>query len=303
MKTLTDTEIEELLNLAINNQSEALLLILAGLGTVEDGSHVDYRDSRIELAIINKALAMRQTHTPSKRRIIYGLSGNPPTLNHKHFIKHLLCDGKLVTVILNAQSPLKPAESYVPAELRFEMLMRMMSDLTQEELSRCCFSRLEIDRPPPSRMAVTMSLLVLLSKGDEQLELVLGLDALPSFNQWEYWIELAKLCQLKFYPRQGESIDTHLLIDYLNLISAAPNIHLVFNTDWERNQFLADAPHFSPNNTSIDTISNISEGSASAARRFYKEQGENVSMDELPDTIDKNVHELIIQHRLYRRLQ
>jgi len=182
---LSSAEVAILIELAIKNHSERLLVALASMGTVELMSDntikdpveplIGQRDSTIETALIAKALALQSAKEKDKERpcrYVYGLSGNPPTLNHLHFIEHLVRDGE-ATVVLNAQSPLKALDSYVEPNLRFDMLHLMIDSLDEYSKSRCTLSRLEIDRPPPSRMVVTMSLLTLLAQKDEQLTLVL----------------------------------------------------------------------------------------------------------------------------------
>ena len=141
----------------------------------------------------------------SLKTIVFGLSGNPPTENHLLFIQYLLSlkHYDLVRVVLNAQSPLKVKEPYLAAEARFDLL-KVMLEASKVDFHRCILERLEIDRPPPSRMIDTLSALLARAKAQnisEKITLALGLDALMAFKAWYQWEAYAGLCEIKFYPR------------------------------------------------------------------------------------------------------
>ncbi len=244
-----------------------------------------------------------------QQTLVYGLSGNPPTLNHFYFIKHLLqADGVVVTVVLNAQSPLKSSESYVDGTIRFKMLDTMMHDLEDEERSRCCLSRLEIDRAAPSRMVVTMSVLNLLSQNQAQPTLVLGMDALAEFKYWYRWEALGQLCHLKFYPRADQSLSHLVLKQELAYLQAHGFHHLtiVFKTEAERHAFCAFYPEYPPANTAVEFIPNISGGSATTIRQWYRDHALQLPSKLPPHIIKKlnihpAVHTIIVENDLYRR--
>ena len=307
---LSSLDIELLIDLARKYQSEKLLIALAGMCTIElnqdksikDPFHplIGCKDPSIEAIIIAKAIeihALKTIDIDTKSRIVYGLSGNPPTLNHLRFIRHLLGFGE-VTVVLNAQSPLKSLDSYVEPSTRLEMLQSMIDTLEDSYRARCHLSRLEIDRPPPSRMAVTMSILTLLSQENEQFTLVLGLDALPSFTRWYQWEALGKLCNLKFYSRPGEIMSDADAESNLKLLDAGGvhNTHLVFNTEAECVAFLERYPS---RQASFGVITDITEGSATQVRTYYKTH----DLDTPPPpelNVHPSVHAIIRHYGLFR---
>ncbi|MCH9756936.1 MAG: nicotinate-nicotinamide nucleotide adenylyltransferase [Gammaproteobacteria bacterium] len=142
------------------------------------------------------------------KTIVFGLSGNPPTQNHLLFIQYLLSlkGYDLVRVVLSAQSPLKPLEDYLSAENRFELLKAMLESASVD-WNRCVLERLEIERPPPSKMLMTLKAFIARAKQQgisEQITLVLGLDALKQFTDWYEWDAFGSLCEIVFYPREDE---------------------------------------------------------------------------------------------------
>ncbi|MDX2346006.1 MAG: hypothetical protein QNK11_03945 [Legionella sp.] len=161
------------------------------------------------------------------KTVVFGLSGNPPTQNHLVFIQYLLSLKKydLVRVVLNAQSPLKPSSDYIDAEARFELLKTML-DSAAIDWNRCVLERLEIERPPPSRMFDTLKALITRAKHQnisEQITLVLGLDALMQFTDWYQWDAYGVLCEINFYPRADIAIDldSKIIQKQLNLLHAS----------------------------------------------------------------------------------
>ena len=157
--------------------------------------------------------------------IVFGLSGNPPTKNHARFIKHLLSlpQYDLVRVVLNNCSPLKLLDEYLPARARLELLQAMLR-AEQIDLSRCVLERLEIDRPAPSYMIDTLKALLARAKADainEKITLALGLDALNHFTDWYQWDAYGPLCDLLFYPREGEIICPEAISEKLDVLQHA----------------------------------------------------------------------------------
>ena len=307
---LSSTDIDLLLELASLHRSQTLLLALASMGTVELDAEqkikdprdplIGRRDPAIEVALIDKAIAQQSSarqHEGATPKFVYGLSGNPPTLNHLYFIKHLLTQGD-VSVVLNAQSPLKELDSYVAPNIRFEMLQGMLHS-SDESFSRCHLSRLEIDRVAPSRMVVTMSMLVLLSDTKERHTLVLGLDALPVFTRWYKYASLARLCDLKFYPRSGEVLADAVMKHHLETLEeeGVHQVQMVFNTEADAASFLEKNPGYK---ASVEIIPDIGEGSATAVRAYYLDK--SLDTDVLPGpATHPAVHELIQHHRLFRK--
>ncbi len=306
---LSPIDIGLLIAIARKHQSEKLFIALARMGTVEFNPDktikepfdpfIGRRDKAIETAMIIKAIELKSRegrHDEMASRIVYGLSGNPPTLNHLRFIVYLLSYSE-VTVVLNAQSPLKSLDSYVAPDIRLEMLQSMVNDLDDERHKpRLDLSRVEIDRPPPSRMVVTMSILTLLSKKNEPYTLVLGIDALPLFTRWYRWEELGKLCCIKFYRRSGETLSDVYVEYYLKWLEqgGVDNIHMVFNTESEYRAFLTAHPALK---ASVEIIPDMTEGSATAIRAWYREQG--IASDRPFPPSELNVHPAV--HAIVQR--
>ena len=319
-----DVPIEALLNFAIKNpsKSENLLVLLANMGTaVLNSDHYDNligrRDPRLETAIINKALTLQQSKVSfSSKKIIYGLSGNPPTENHKRFINYLCGTNDSVTVVLNAQSPLKAAADYAPANCRMDMLEAIMSP----KPDNLTISSVEINRSAPSRMVVTASILSLLSGPKEALELVLGMDALSTFPKWYEYEKLGRICSLKFYSRQGEDAANDPNLDVLKSLSyKGMNIHIVLNPEQDRESFVdaytkkipVDGAPLIPFDITFASIPDLSDGSATKIRNWvqsddckawYELNGaqETVLTEQLAERgIPRKVFDYIINHSLY----
>lgn len=153
------------------------------------------------------------------KTMVFGLSGNPPTENHLRFIQYLLSleDYDLVRVVLNAQSPLKSEETMITPEGRFELLKAMLQSAAVD-FKRCVLERLELERPPPSYMIDTLKALLARAHQngiDEKITLVLGLDALKQFTNWYGWDAFGSLCEIHFYPREGECMPANEIAEKL----------------------------------------------------------------------------------------
>lgn len=304
---LVDFAIQHQPKIQINDDKKVeFLTLLMSMGTdfpSEKSDHFDpwigRKDSRFENVIIERALAKMTLQNTQKSHIthgVFGLSGNPPTLNHLHYVQHLLTKYTQLHVILNAQSTLKDSKDYPPAETRLDMLGIM---LRAENISseHCILERLEIDRDPPSRMISTLSLLILKSSNQVNFVLSLGLDALFQFTRWYRWKDYAHLCEIKIYPRQGifyeEEQLTHILQE---LLSEGLNITLVANSSKLKNQYqrvcnLIDSEKLQFTEESIPTF----EGSATELRDYYAIR----EHDALPPNIHPCIDEYIRAHELY----
>ena len=181
-----------------------------------------------------------------------------------------------------------------------------MADLNEAERATCDLSRIEVDRAAPSRMVVTMSILNLLANHNETFRLVLGMDALPKLSGWYHWSELGRLCQIKFYPRQGEAIDNRLMGGALKALKQGGvcDVQMVFNDDNQRQAFLNECASFPAEQTSVAVIPDISEGSATQIRDQYLKWG-----DAMPETLTTEqqktlnlhpgVHQMIVENACY----
>lgn len=212
------------------------------------------------------------------RTLVFGLSGNPPTQNHLLFIQHLLkLPGyDLLRVILNHQSPLKQSQDYIPAEARFALLKAMLKS-AEIDLKRCILERIEIDRPAPSRMIDTLTILHQRAKQHgfrEKITLVLGLDALKVFTDWYQWDTFGALCEIKFYPRDNERMSDQAIKQKIDILRAA-GIKARFVSRQE------------------ETVPMLT-GSATSARQYYASGKSGV-----PEGISEVVDQMIRAHGYY----
>lgn len=329
--TLEDSEINCLIELLstypvsiIHNSKRVnafLLLINMGTAPINGSKNSDTflgkKDARIEQAIINAAIKKKEQQqqaipegVPIKRTAIFGLSGNPPTLNHLALIKHLLTDKTYheVHAILNAQSTLKAIDGYVNPELRYQMLQGMLYE-NGIDFSRCKLSRLEIDRAPPSRMIVTLSTIVLLSDEALDLTLILGRDALSLakdgntlFTHWHYWQAFNKLCRLKFYAREGEELSVDVMARAINTLEANNfDFSIVFKSEEHRDGLLNELrPLVARLNETVFTIENVptTEGSATDIRNHYLAGNEGV-----PKGLSQSNDQFIRKNNLFKKQQ
>lgn len=284
---LLPEEINCLITLLSNNESEHDFLTLINMGTATTPEenvdpYLGVKDPRIEQAIIEAAKAKQGNAAQSNKSVaVFGLSGNPPTLNHLAMIQHL-CDQPEydeVIPVLNAQSPLKAKDSYVESHHRYHMLQNMLEE-AELDRSRYHLSRLEVDRLPPSRMVVTLSAMILLSEQPLNLSLMLGRDALslkngrPNFSYWYKWEDFAQLCHLTFYPRDGEELAVNDMAIAINTLKAAGiKCSLIFKDETTKNHYQAELSSLIPD-LSDDVIFdvksvNTTQGSATDIRAHY----------------------------------
>jgi nicotinic acid mononucleotide adenylyltransferase len=321
---LSDEDIKQLVDFSIIKQPQVkllpsgkrvdLLTKLMCMGTEQDRSHdltspldnkdkyIGYKDSRIERYIIQKAIekaACRKKNAPEEA--ILGLSANPPTINHGLYIQHLMKIYSTLHVIINAQSPLKQGypSHYPSGEARLHLLNTMLKSegilLKEPQL---ILDTLEIDRDPPSRAIATLALLLLKSNDIPNYSLILGLDGLFSFTRWYRWVDFAKLCEIKIYPRSGIHYTQEEWRETLErLINNGQELTLVANTRKLKTTY--DALCNTLNNELLTcTYEEIMtfEGSATDVRKFY-ETGNNVHAKH--PNVSESVHNLIIERGYY----
>lgn len=286
---LLDEEINCLVDLISLHEPSLLQFISMGTATNNADENIDpmlgVKDPRIEQAIIAKAIEKqhqleRLSHKPAVKKAIFGLSGNPPTLNHLAMIKHL-CQNQaydLTLAIINAQSTLKAKSDYANAADRYAMLQNMLqtSDI---DPSKYQLSRIEIDRTSPSRMVVSLSALILLSSERQKLDLILGRDALTLKNgrsNLTYWYgfeNLGKLCHIKFYPREGEELSISEMAQAITpLLENNISFSLVFRNEVTKNVYateLSGQLDVSAIKFEVATLT-TTKGSATEIRNHYK---------------------------------
>ena len=247
------------------------------------------KDNRIETYIIEKATERtKEARHDAPNAVVFGLSGNPPTINHLVYINHLMTEYKTVYTIINAQSPLKDPKSYLHAETRLKMLQKML-EAERVDPERCKIERLEIDRAPPSRMIATISLLILHSDLNTRFTLALGLDGLVDFSKWYKWQQYGDLCDIKFYPRQGVTIDADEITTTLTaMLNNNINVTLVYNSAEQKHAYETIQISLSDRRLSLsEEIIPTFDGSATELREYY---GPNH-----PDNtqIHRNIHPVV----------
>jgi len=277
ISTLVDLAIEKQIKINFQNRKIDLLTLLLSTGTIggpvtapDVFSILEQKDASIEQHIIEKAMIQcQQTSSiyPEKKSVVFGLSGNPPTMNHALFIEHLADTyDNPVHVVLNALNPLKTG--VVDPEIRYDMLTTLLAE--RKLSARCQVERLEIDRCPPSRMVATMSALVLMSEPNTHFTLALGLDGLKSFTKWYQWEKLSQLCEIAFYPRPGEVMDKDAMKQHLKpLIEAGARIKMVFATPEDQALYQEACEGI---NTCVEDVK-TENGSSTEARQAYAEEG------------------------------
>ncbi|MDA9272071.1 hypothetical protein N9Q05_01640 [bacterium] len=260
----------------------------------------------MNLNSIEKAKKRIQQMSPdTAQAVIFGLSGNPPTLHHLVFIKHLMRRYSTVHVILNRQSPLKARGDEVDVEIRFEMLQAMMG-AEKLDSNHCILERLEMDRAPPSRMIETISALILNAERDSKFTLALGLDCLVDFEKWYKWQHFGDVCDIKFYPRPGMVIPVQQMKNTLKaMVSHHIHVTLVYHSREQKKVYEMILPHTS-SRPSAETRGEISllaedilmsEGSSTALRYYYSDN--NADNSKVPSDIHSVVDAIIRKRGLY----
>lgn len=171
--------------------------------------YLGLKDRRLETYIAQCAMdevkKRRRLAVPIERRIaVLGSSMNPITCAHLDLVKHFIDSGEDVLLIPAAQSLLKSSEHYEAAHHRYEMARLALAERVDLDPAHYQLSSIEMDRDPPSRMFMTLCVLILHSKPWEQFTLMLTLD--DNFNQfssWYRWSDFGALCAIKFYTRPG----------------------------------------------------------------------------------------------------
>lgn len=285
-----------------------LLTLLMSLGTGESfDPYIGQKDPRIETLIIQKAIERVQQLSKNAltEEAVFGITGNPPTLNHLAYIQHLLKRYPVLHLVLNAQSPLKDSANNVDTQTRLIMLQKML-EACHVDLNRCLIERLEIDRDPPSRMLATLALLALRPETqNKKLILILGMDGFLNFDHWYRWQDFSKLCHIKFYPREGLIITEEMLIEKLKcLLEKRLDFSFVYYQETQKKLYeqcfkklgkLAD--EIILKQEAISTHA----GSSTELRSYY--QSITDTPDEyaqIPPNIHPTVHQYILAHRIFR---
>ena len=253
--------------------------------------------------IVQEAIALLSgsISTTSPTHTVFGLSANPPTRDHLAFIQHLISIGQTVIIIPNRQSTLKAGG--IDGNIKKQMLQSMLDEYNVSP-ANYILSDLEINRPAPSRMIVTLALLALEMR--TKVTLSLGLDTLHSFTRWYRWDDFKYFCDLKFYPRPLTAEEEHHKEDYIqtmatqlySLKTTGINVEFVYNTPEQQalcEEIIRAAFPAEETPEVILTQENISttDGSSTAIRQHYSE-----CTDQHPH-ISQGVHELILQYGLY----
>lgn len=121
---------------------------------------------------------------------ILGGTFDPPHIGHLEFARAAQTSLKLDEVLFLPanRNPLKKAKS-TPPKQRLEMVERMIRDEPGMAVSD-----IEISRGGPSYMVESLMELQIVKPGDYWL--LLGADALKSFDQWKNPAKIVKMCRL-----------------------------------------------------------------------------------------------------------
>ena len=253
--------------------------------------------------LIEQAQARYAMRDPalSKHIAIFGFSANPPTKNHLAFIHHLAEHYDQVLIIPTNQSTLKKPDDYAPVTSRIRMTEALLED-TQHN-NRCELNRSEVDRDPPSRMIDTLSQLILQSD-NTNYTLALGFDSLTSFTKWYHWNDFSRLCEVKFYPRQGPEgeITPKEMHEALSaLLTPKPpntpiNLSLVFESKEKKAPFDAILHEFIPLglNVNIEDVA-MRAGCATDIRTFYQSH-----RNQKHPGVTQAVHDIILAEACYQ---
>ncbi len=307
---------EQLVLTTAEGSSVSLLSLLIGMGTSQapfvssnpanQDDYLGQKDPRIEAHIATRAkeeIARRQhaaiEHT--KHIAVFGSSMNPPTDNHMTFIKHLIDSGYFVEVIPNAASPLKSPAQYAPQWDRYAMLTLALQERTADiSPTQYHISTIEIERPAPSRMFMTLCALILLSEPNTRFTLMLTLDDnFEGFHKWYKWSEFSELCDIQFYLRPGvtETIAPEVIRSQLSkLLKAETHVIISYcsSTEKEMLQSLIGTEMTTQVEWRQEDALQTTEGSSSIIRAQLKS-----TPDECPSGLSAAIYRYILDHRLF----
>lgn len=107
--------------------------------------------------------------------------------------------------IVTADPPHKQGAPISPISDRLQMVLAMLADSPQDEVSR-----VDVDRPGPHYSADTVALLARQFPG-AALVFLMGGDSLRDLPTWHRPLDLLKQCSLGVLRRPGDSVDAALL--------------------------------------------------------------------------------------------
>lgn len=270
-----------------------------------------YDDWRFANALVQRASQLRAAQrAPHLLRVaVFGSGFNPTTLGHVDFIRLLLQQSPnefaSICVIPSGQSPLKSELEYASVTQRLQILdLVLTSQLEAQERARVRVDTLEVVRQSPSWMVMTLSALILMHHAQECYVLACGYDHLLLMQQWYHWQDLAGLCELWFYPRQGIEIVNDTALDAcLTLCQAGICVTLVFAELTQKQAFEALYRVRMPEKSmSLELIydpnATIRATSATDIRKYY--QKTDLQSFEPPAGISLEAHHYILAHHCYR---
>jgi nicotinate (nicotinamide) nucleotide adenylyltransferase len=240
---------------------------------------------------------------PHESVVIFGASFNPITQGHLAFIRALLDDPILqdqrIYLIPARQSPLKSPEMYASATDRLNMLMLALEHhFEQVDRERLLIQTLEIDRPGPSRMSVTLALLTLKHQAQQRYTLVCGYDHLACFQQWYQWPAFKYLAALIFYPREGISIlGAESLASLGQLTQAGINVTIVCV---DKTQMRSGARVCKAARWIYNQKARIAPSCATDIRAYYQACSGDPQAA-IPKGVTPEVHDYILNHACYSR--
>ncbi len=255
-------------------------------------------------ALIQQAIDSAHTRgqPPRESVVIFGASFNPVTQGHLGLIRTLLADPILndqpIYLIPARQSPLKSPETYASATDRLNMLtLALDQHFEGADRARLSIQTLEIDRPAPSRMTVTLALLTIQHQAHQRYTLVCGYDHWACFNQWYQWKAFKDLAALIFYPRKGISVlDSESLANLRQLLEVGIDVTIVCT---DKTQVAAGEAACQQARWIYNNQARITPSCATDIRAYYhRSRGE--TQVAIPSGITPEVHHYILHHGCYR---
>ncbi|RRD02537.1 nicotinate (nicotinamide) nucleotide adenylyltransferase [Prevotella sp. OH937_COT-195] len=155
---------------------------------------------------------------------LLGGSFNPVHNGHIALAKEILVEACLdeVWFVVSPQNPLKPTETLLDDELRFEM-----TRLALEGEPHLVASDYEFRLPRPSYTWNTLRHLFV-DYPQYRFVLLIGADNWHVFGNWRNGKEILSACQVIIYPRRGYVVDEYSLPDGVRVINTS--LHDVSST-------------------------------------------------------------------------
>lgn len=265
---------------------------------------------RLENRLVSRASRLKKQTYSNQRVIIFGSSFNPTTTGHVDFIRLLLQRHPSVCLLPAGQSPLKSVEDYASVADRLHILdLVLRSQFTHLERERIRVETIELTRRTPSWTIMTLTALILQNQAKESYVLACGYDHLLQMRRWYRWSDLANVCDMYFYPREGIDIFTAQVIDTcvalartglrFTIVFLEPSQQQAFEQLWHtclsKNGLTALSQQLA---LVCDPSAKIRASSATEIRTVY--QHIDVNQTKVPDGVCSETHRYILLKGCYR---